>query len=110
MLALAGYPLGVRCVFLDRSASSPAAQVAPILIGELEDAAQLAALAACSDVLTFDWENISGQALAPLERLTQVRPPREALEVSQDRIAEKARFPSCESLLPNMRRSTANSS
>jgi 5-(carboxyamino)imidazole ribonucleotide synthase len=92
MLALAGYPLGLRCVFLDRSASSPAAQVAPILIGELEDAAQLAALAACSDVLTFDWENISGQALAPLERLTQVRPPREALEVSQDRIAEKALF------------------
>lgn len=92
MLALAGYPLGVRCVFLDRSASSPAAQVAPILIGELEDPAQLAALAACSDVLTFDWENISGQALAPLERLTQVRPPRAALEVSQDRIAEKALF------------------
>lgn len=92
MLALAGYPLGVRCVFLDRSASSPAAQVAPILIGGLEDAAQLEALAARSDVLTFDWENISGQALAPLERLTQVRPPREALEVSQDRIAEKALF------------------
>ena len=92
MLALAGYPLGVRCVFLDRSASSPAAQVAPTLIGDLEDAAQLAALAACSDVLTFDWENISGQALAPLERLTQVRPPRQALEVSQDRIAEKALF------------------
>src|SRR5258708_35501829 len=92
MLALAGYPLGVRCVFLDRSASSPAAQVAPILIAELEDAAQLAAFAACSDVLTFDWENISGQALAPLERLTQVRPPRAALEVSQDRLAEKALF------------------
>jgi len=92
MLALAGYPLGLRCVFLDRSASSPAAQVAPTLIGELEDPAQLAALAACSDVLTFDWENISGKALAPLEKLTQVRPPREALEVSQDRMAEKALF------------------
>jgi 5-(carboxyamino)imidazole ribonucleotide synthase len=92
MLALAGYPLGIRCVFLDRSASSPAAQVAPILTGDLEDAAQLAALAACSDVLTFDWENISGKALAPLERLTQVRPPRAALEVSQDRMAEKTLF------------------
>jgi 5-(carboxyamino)imidazole ribonucleotide synthase len=92
MLALAGYPLGISCVFLDRSASSPAAQVAPILTGDLEDAAQLAALAACSDVLTFDWENISGKALAPLERLTQVRPPRAALEVSQDRMAEKALF------------------
>jgi 5-(carboxyamino)imidazole ribonucleotide synthase len=92
MLALAGYPLGVRCVFLDRSAASPAAQVAPILVGELEDPDQLAALAACSDVVTFDWENISGKALAPLEKLTRVRPPRAALEVSQDRLAEKALF------------------
>jgi 5-(carboxyamino)imidazole ribonucleotide synthase len=92
MLALAGYPLGIRCVFLDRSAAAPAAQVAPILTGELEDAAQLAALAARSDVLTFDWENISGSALAPLEKLTLVRPPRAALEASQDRLAEKALF------------------
>jgi len=92
MLALAGYPLGVRCVFLDRSADSPAAQVAPTLVGELEDADQLAALAACSDVVTFDWENISGKALEPLEKLTRVRPPRAALEVSQDRLAEKALF------------------
>jgi len=36
--ALAGYPLGIRCVFLDRSADAPGAQVAPILIGELTDA------------------------------------------------------------------------
>lgn len=92
MLALAGYPLGLRCVFLDRSAGAPAAQVAPTLIGELEDAGQLAALAACSDVVTFDWENISGKALEPLEKLTRVRPPRAALEVSQDRLSEKALF------------------
>jgi 5-(carboxyamino)imidazole ribonucleotide synthase len=92
MLALAGYPLGIRCVFLDRSAASPAAQVAPILVGELEDAEQLAALAACSDVVTFDWENISGKALEPIEKLTRIRPPRAALEVSQDRLAEKALF------------------
>ena len=92
MLALAGYPLGIRCLFLDRSATTPGAQVAPILTGEFEDAAQLAALAASSDVLTFDWENISGKALAPLEKLTKVRPPRAALEVSQDRLSEKALF------------------
>jgi 5-(carboxyamino)imidazole ribonucleotide synthase len=92
MLALAGYPLGVRCRFLDRSADAPGAQVAPIIIGELEDAARLAELAAHSDVVTFDWENISGGALKPLERITKIRPPRAALEVSQDRIAEKALF------------------
>ena len=92
MLALAGYPLGLNCVFLDRSAAAPAAQVAPILTGDLEDAAQLAALASCTDVLTFDWENIAGSALAPLEKLTRIRPPRAALEASQDRLAEKALF------------------
>jgi 5-(carboxyamino)imidazole ribonucleotide synthase len=92
MLALAGYPLGIRCVFLDRSAAAPAAQVAPIIVADLQDPVRLAALAADSDVLTFDWENISGEALAPLEKLTRVRPPRAALEVSQDRIAEKALF------------------
>jgi len=66
--------------------------VAPSLIGDLEDAALLAELAARSDVVTFDWENISGGALKPLENITQVRPPRAALEVSQDRLAEKALF------------------
>ncbi|HXB00753.1 MAG TPA: ATP-grasp domain-containing protein, partial [Steroidobacteraceae bacterium] len=92
MLALSGYPIGVHCLFLDRSADTPGAQVAPSLIGDLEDAALLAELASRSDVVTFDWENISGSALKPLERITQVRPPRAALEVSQDRLAEKALF------------------
>jgi 5-(carboxyamino)imidazole ribonucleotide synthase len=92
MLALAGYPLGIRCSFLDKSADAPGAQVAPILTGALEDAALLVELAAKSDVLTFDWENISGRALAPLEKLTAIRPPRAALEVSQDRLHEKALF------------------
>jgi len=92
MLALAGYPLGLRCSFLDRSADAPGAQVAPILVGPMEDAALLAEMAKRSDVVTFDWENISGNALAPLEKLTAIRPPRAALQVSQDRLHEKALF------------------
>ena len=92
MLALSGYPIGVRCLFLDRSADTPGAQVAESLIGDLEDPVLLAELAARSDVVTFDWENIAGRVLTPLEQITQVRPPRAALEVSQDRLAEKALF------------------
>jgi 5-(carboxyamino)imidazole ribonucleotide synthase len=92
MLALAGYPLGVRCLFLDRGADTPGAQVAPSLIGDLEDPALLAELASRSDVVTFDWENIAGGALKPLEHITRIRPPRAALEVSQDRLSEKALF------------------
>jgi 5-(carboxyamino)imidazole ribonucleotide synthase len=42
--------------------------------------------------VTFDWENIPGSALEPLERTTRVRPPRAALEASQDRVVEKALF------------------
>ncbi len=92
MLALAGYPIGVRCLFLDRSADTPGAQVAPSLIGDLEDPALLAELARRSEVVTFDWENIAGSALEPLEKITRVLPPRAALQVSQDRLAEKALF------------------
>jgi 5-(carboxyamino)imidazole ribonucleotide synthase len=92
MMALAGYPLGIRCSFLDTSPEAPAGQVAPILVGPLEDRGLLEKLASQSDVLTFDWENIAGRALAPLERLTQVRPPRAALEASQDRLHEKDLF------------------
>jgi 5-(carboxyamino)imidazole ribonucleotide synthase len=92
MMALAGYPLGIRCSFLDTRGDLPGGQVASIRIGKLEDAALLADLAAESDVLTFDWENISGRALAPLANLTAIRPPPGALEVSQDRLLEKALF------------------
>jgi 5-(carboxyamino)imidazole ribonucleotide synthase len=92
MLALAGYPLGVQCLFLDRSAAAPGAQVAPILVGDLTDQKLLEELAARSDVVTFDWENISGSALEPLEKNTRIRPPRAALEASQDRLVEKALF------------------
>lgn len=92
MMALAGYPLGIRCGFLDPSGAAPAAAVAPIITGGLEDPALLERLARQSEVLTFDWENISGRALAPLEALTRVRPPRAALELSQDRLHEKALF------------------
>jgi 5-(carboxyamino)imidazole ribonucleotide synthase len=94
MLALAGYPLGLRCLFLDRSADAPAAQVAPLLQGDLEDPTRLRELATQSDVVTFDWENISGASLGPLERLTTIRPPVRALTVSQDRLHEKALFAS----------------
>jgi 5-(carboxyamino)imidazole ribonucleotide synthase len=92
MLALAGYPLGMRCLFLDARADTPGAQVASTLIGGLEDPRLLKELAAQSDVITFDWENISAQALASIGNLTPLRPPAAALTASQDRLTEKALF------------------
>ena len=91
-MALAGYPLGIRCRFLDASIDTPAAQVAPILIGDLTDAKKIGRLAKDTDVLTFDWENVAAAALIALRGRRIIRPSIESLSISQDRLQEKALF------------------
>jgi 5-(carboxyamino)imidazole ribonucleotide synthase len=91
MLALAGYPLGLDFLFLDRAADTPGGQVAPILCGEFTDPALLAQLAKASDVVTFDWENISVDALRTLKG-AKICPPIPALAAAQDRVSEKQLF------------------
>ena len=94
MLALAGYPLGLDFVFLDRDASVPAAALAPTLVGEFTDRALLRKLAQRCEVLSFDWENISAAALRAATRglRTRFAPPLRALAIGQDRLAEKRLF------------------
>lgn len=92
MMALAGYPLGLDFLFLDRAGNSPGGQVAPILCGELDDPRLLATLARRSDVVTVDWENVSVAALRRLGRPGTIAPPLRALAVAQDRLAEKRLF------------------
>jgi 5-(carboxyamino)imidazole ribonucleotide synthase len=92
MMALAGYPLGIRCRFLDESADTPAGQVAPILIGDLKDPLKIEQLARDNDVLTFDWENVPAAALTRLRGRRTIRPSIESLSISQDRMQEKALF------------------
>jgi 5-(carboxyamino)imidazole ribonucleotide synthase len=92
MLALSGFPLGLQFQFVDRSAGSSGAQVAPILVGELNDVALLTKLARQVDVVTFDWENVSADGLSAIEAQTTVLPPAAALAASQDRLSEKQLF------------------
>jgi 5-(carboxyamino)imidazole ribonucleotide synthase len=94
MLALAGYPLGLDFLFLDRHADVPAAALAPTLVGEFTDRALLRRLARRCDVLSFDWENISAVALRAATRglRTRIAPPLRALATGQDRLAEKRLF------------------
>ncbi|HEV7632462.1 MAG TPA: 5-(carboxyamino)imidazole ribonucleotide synthase [Steroidobacteraceae bacterium] len=92
MLALAGYPLGFDFLFLDRDRDTPAARLAPILTGAFTDSALLDELAARSEVVTFDWENVSVEALARIERGTRIAPPLAALQTAQDRLLEKQLF------------------
>ncbi len=92
MLALAGIPLGLQFRFLDRSADAPGGQVAPLVVGEFEDRAKLVELARQVDVVTFDWENVSVEALAAIGADVPVRPAPAALALSQDRLLEKQLF------------------
>ena len=94
MLALAGYPLGIDFLFLDQSAGVPAAALAPVLVGDFADRTLLRRLAKRSEVLSFDWENISVAALRAATRdlRTRIAPPLRALATGQDRLAEKRLF------------------
>jgi 5-(carboxyamino)imidazole ribonucleotide synthase len=94
MMALAGYPLRLDCLFLDRAVDTPAGQVAPTLVGEFTDRALLRQLARRCEVLSFDWENISVPALRAATRGldTRIAPPLPALATAQDRLAEKRLF------------------
>jgi 5-(carboxyamino)imidazole ribonucleotide synthase len=92
MLALAGYPLGLRFVFLDQSSDAPGGQVGRIISGAFDDAARLAELAAEVDVVTFDVENVPVAAVEPIAAKKPFLPPVSALGASQDRMDEKTLF------------------
>lgn len=94
MMALAGYPLGLRFSFLDRSEDTPGGQLAEIHTGDFDDPALLEALAAECECLTFDWENVPVAPLKALDTDTPILPPLAALETGQDRLAEKQLFAS----------------
>jgi 5-(carboxyamino)imidazole ribonucleotide synthase len=91
MMALAAARLGFDVAVLAREVDSPAGRVAAReIVGEYGDPAALSRLAAVSDVLTFEFENIPGAAIADLEAAgVIVAPPGRALTVSQDRVTEK---------------------
>jgi len=92
MLALAGYPLALQFRFLDSSADSPGAQVAPIITGAFDDPASLRRLASEVDLVTYEFENVPVPALQAVARKRPCHPPADALRVSQDRLYEKELF------------------
>src|SRR5688500_3872287 len=92
MLALAGYPLGLRFVFLDQSTDAPGGQVGRIIPGAFDDAEKLAELADQVDVVTFDVENVPVAAVEPIAARKPFLPSVKALGASQDRLHEKTLF------------------
>jgi 5-(carboxyamino)imidazole ribonucleotide synthase len=92
MLALAGVPLGVRCVVVEPAAEPPAAAVADVIRASFDDGAALSELARRCDVVTVELEHVPVAALAWLAERVPVRPSPAAVATAQDRRAEKEAF------------------
>jgi 5-(carboxyamino)imidazole ribonucleotide synthase len=92
MIALAGYTLGQRFVFLDPGAESSAGHVGNLRVGAYDDEERLSELARKSNIITYEFENVPVGSARFLNELVPVYPPPRALEVSQDRLDEKQFF------------------
>jgi 5-(carboxyamino)imidazole ribonucleotide synthase len=92
MLALAGYPLGLRFRFLEPATEPPVAALADVQHGSYDDPRTLAAFARGLDRVTYEFESIPADAVRNVARYVPVYPPPEALEAAQDRLHEKTLF------------------
>lgn len=91
MIALAAAQLGYRCHVYAPEADSIAADVcAAFTQGAYDDEAALAAFAAQCAVVTYEFENVAAAPLAAIAAYAPLHPPMRALEVAQDRVAEKS--------------------
>jgi 5-(carboxyamino)imidazole ribonucleotide synthase len=89
MLAMAAARLGYRTHVYDPG-DAPAAQVANAHSrAPWGDGRALAKFASAVDVITYEWENVPTGTLDLLEASRPIRPGREALRVSGDRLIEK---------------------
>jgi 5-(carboxyamino)imidazole ribonucleotide synthase len=89
MLALAAFPLGERCVFVDPSSEAGAGHTSELLVGDYEDRAVLDELLTKVEVVTYEFENVPSDAARYLAAKVAVHPPPEALDAAQDRLTEK---------------------
>jgi len=88
MLAIAAANLGYRTHIYAPGVSGPATEVSSRWThGAYDDAACVASFATQVDVVTYEFENVD---VASLRGLPGVRPSVKALEVAQDRVAEKS--------------------
>ena len=92
MLALAGYPLGVRFRHLGSPQDTSASEVAEVYTAAYEDSAALARFADGVDVVTYESENVPVDAARQLAQRVTIHPSIAALEASQDRLNEKTTF------------------
>ncbi|MGG0644412.1 5-(carboxyamino)imidazole ribonucleotide synthase [Sporosarcina gallistercoris] len=90
MMALSAKAMGFRIAVLDPTPNCPCGQVADIEIhGDYDDLEAIRQLAEVSDVVTYEFENVSFEALAWLKENSYLPQGAELLKITQDRITEK---------------------
>ena len=90
MLAMAAARLGLQTHVFEPGANAPADVTAgKTTTASYGDLAALEAFAADADVVTYEFENVPVEALDRIEAHSIIRPGRNALAVSQDRLTEK---------------------
>jgi 5-(carboxyamino)imidazole ribonucleotide synthase len=92
MLALAGYPLGLRFRFLDPSPEAPVGRIAHRVTADYNDEQALEKFANGLEVVTYEFENVPVDAARFLGERVPLYPPAAALEEAQDRVREKQLF------------------
>ncbi|MBK1612935.1 5-(carboxyamino)imidazole ribonucleotide synthase [Rubrivivax gelatinosus] len=93
MFVHAAQVLGYRTVVLEPDATSPAGLVAHQHVATgYTDAAGLAELASVCDAVTTEFENVPADSLRTLAERLPVAPAAAAVEICQDRAAEKRHF------------------
>src|SRR4051812_21788306 len=92
MLALAGYPLGLRFRTLDLSSEAVAGHLTELMVADFNDTDALKRFARGLDLVTYEFENVPVDSARFLNRRVPVFPPPEALEAAQDRVTEKSFF------------------
>jgi 5-(carboxyamino)imidazole ribonucleotide synthase len=96
MLAMAAAQLGYRTHIYAPDEDSCAAEVsAEFTCARYDDRAALASFADSVDVATFEFENIDAAPLTEVANRVALYPPLKALEIGQDRIAEKSFAQDC---------------
>lgn len=92
MLSLAGHALGLKFVFLDPAPDACAAPLGEHLCGDYDDPALLARLAARTDILTYEFENVPEKSAEFLASRATIHPNAGALAAARDRWSEKTLF------------------
>jgi 5-(carboxyamino)imidazole ribonucleotide synthase len=93
MMALSAKAMGYKIASLDPTPNSPLAQIADVeIVAGYDDLEAIKKLSDVSDVITYEFENISYESLNWLEKNTNLPQKSALLKFTQNRITEKKKL------------------